>query len=558
MSTGPSLPPRWLHGLGQLTRRKAASQFEAAAHDPAKAQEQFLIGLLRANAQTEFGRSHGFATLGSTRDFVQGVPLMTAADLARWSDRLRQGERHLLTAEPPRFYAITTGTAGVHKYVPVTASYQAEFQRTVAIAFWHLYRRFPGAFTSKLLYFVGPRQVSVAPDGLDVGTMSGYNFTEMGPVIRALYAWPYELFQVADLETRDYLALYLAILGDISLITGVFPTSIVALLRGLETHAEALARDLREGTLKGAANLTTEQRRFFEAGLAPRRDLARRIERAAAAPVEEKAAEAFPRLRLAYCWTTSTAGLYVPELKRRLGPNVAVRDGIYAATEAWCNVPMGDEEPGGPAAVTSVFLEFLPEVDRANGSMRTVLAHELVEGGRYFPVVTNSAGLYRYLLDDVVEVCGRYHATPRIRFLRKMGAACNLVGELMEESHATQAVSEVLGARGLEATWFCMVADPSLLRYRLYLELAPACDGLTDAAIADLIAPLEARLGEVNFSYALERQEGALGRLEIRRVPIGRYLAWRQRRVSEGCGDAQLKAVHLLSDPDELPREFTT
>ena len=40
---------------------------------------------------------------------------------------------------------------------------------------------------------------------------------------------------------------------------------------------------------------------------------AQRMERAAAAPVEEKANEAWPSLRLVYCWTAASAALYLPE-----------------------------------------------------------------------------------------------------------------------------------------------------------------------------------------------------------------------------------------------------
>src|SRR5262249_9159954 len=143
-------------------------------------------------------------------------------------------------------------------------------------------------------------------------------------------------------------------------------------------------------------------------------------------------------------------------LKRRLGPDIAVRDGIYAATEAWCNVCIGDDEPGGPAAVTSVYLEFIPE---SGGD--PVPLHAVEDRKRYSIVVTNSARLYRYVLGDIVEICGYHHRPPRLRFVRKTGAASNLAGELLDESHVNGAVAAALRALGLEATWFALVADPT-------------------------------------------------------------------------------------------------
>src|SRR5262249_39684206 len=145
--------------------------------------------------------------------------------------------------------------------------------------------------------------------------------------------------------------------------------------------------------------------------------------------------EAWPALRLVYCWTGATAGLFVPELQRRLGPRVAVRDAIYAATEGWCSIPMGEDEPGGALAITSHYFEFIPE-----GGGEPQPAWTLEDGKRYAIVVTNAAGLYRYALNDIVEVCAFHGRCPRIKFVRKTVAASNLIGEKLDESHVNLAV----------------------------------------------------------------------------------------------------------------------
>jgi hypothetical protein len=464
------------------------------------------------------------------------------------------GERNLLTPDPPVFYAATTGTSGAHKVVPVTDRYRADFQKTVHVALSHMFLRFPAAFTSKVLYFVAARRLSTAADGHDVGYMSGYNYSEMPRAARALYAWPYEMFAVPDLAARAYLAVRYAVLGDVSIIAGVFPLGIVQLLRDLETHAETLVRDLRDGTLTGAPGLTPEELARFR--VAPRPDLAARLERAARAPVEEKVAEALPRLRLCYCWTTSTAGLYIPELARRLGPRVAVRDAIYAASEGWCNVTLGDEDPGGPAAVSSVYLELIPEEELDAPEPRTLPVEALEDGRRYGVVVTTSAGLYRYAVGDVIEVCGRHNATPRIRFVRKTGAASNLVGELLDETHVTEAVPAALDAAHLRATWFALVADASgaLPGYDLHLELAPGAAPPAD--LAALGADVDRRLVAGALTYG-DKLGTRLRPIRVVLVPAGRWEAWRRARLASGTGDAQLKTVHLVpagAPPEIVPR----
>lgn len=551
-----SFPPPWvLHRLGQLQRRAAARAFDRAAADPAAAQAAYLRALLAANADTEYGRKYGFAAIRTPAEFAARVPLVTYADLAPYVQRLMAGERGLLTAEAPIFYALSTGTTGGIKQIPVTPAYRREFQQTVQVAFWHVYRRFPQAFTGRFLYSVSPRRRMRAGDGLDVGSMSGFNFTEQPPLVRKLYAWPAELFEVADLPTRAYLALYLALVGDISLITGVFPLPIVTMLRALATEAEALAADLESGRLDGAKVLPPAQRAFFERLAVRDPALAARVRALPATPVEARVAQAFPKLRLVYCWTTSTAGLYVPELKRRLGPGVAVRDAIFAASEAWCNVPMGTEAPGGPAAVDVVYLEFIEEQAYLAGSRETSTVAGLEQGKRYFVVTTNSCGFYRYLLGDVVEVRGSYLATPAIHFVRKAGAWSNLAGEGLDESHVNEAVGAALAARGVEASWFALVGDGARPGYTLYLEPAPGA-AVADVALADLAADVDARLRAGVFFYNDVRAKALLEPIAGVALPAGRAAAWRDRRVAEGAGEAQLKTQHLYDAPAAVPPEF--
>ncbi|HUS67319.1 MAG TPA: GH3 auxin-responsive promoter family protein [Kofleriaceae bacterium] len=553
------LRPALLHLLGQATRLRTAGAFALAARDPGATQEARLVGLMRKNADTEYGRRHGFSDITSPATYARRLPLMTPADLEPWVDRLMAGERKLLTAADPVYYVRTTGSTGNAKHVPITAAYKAEFQKTVHVALWHLYARFPAAFVGRALYFVGSRRVARAADGNDIGTMSGFNFTELPPVLRAIYAWPYELFEVGDLTTRSYLALWLACLGDISLIAGIFPAPMVYLLRELSARADELAHDFRTGTLSPSLGLTAEQRAFF-ARFAdkPRPELADRLTRAARAPEHETARIAWPRLRLAYCWTTSTAGLYVPELSRRLGEGVAVRDAIYSACEGWCSIPMGEEEPGGALAVTSHYFEFIPESDFDAGLRETRTAAELEDGRRYYIVLSTGAGLYRYLLGDIVEVCGFHHATPRIRFVRKAGAASNLVGEKLDESHVTRAVGGSLVQAGLEATWFTLApelggAEPG---YALLVELAPASASADDAAIESLRSNVDRALGDASYDYGRLRAGGQLRPLVLHRLPAGSYQRVRQSKVKDGSAEAQLKTAHLVSDANGLPPEL--
>jgi hypothetical protein len=414
-----------------------------------------------------------------------------------------------------------------------------------------LRQRFPDAFRGRALYFVGSRRMAVAKGGNDVGTMSGFNYGAMPKLVRGIYAWPARLFEVADLRTRAFLALLYASVGDVSLIAGIFPAPIVYLLRDLSEHAPALAKSLKEGEPPGWLSLSAEQRSAFQRDLGRDSAAARRLDRATRAPEEEKAAEAWPALKLVYCWTGATAGAFVPELQRRLGPKVAVRDAIYAATEGWCSIPMGEDRLGGALAITSHYFEFIPET---GGEPRP--AWELEDGARYRIVLTNSAGLYRYDLLDVVEVCGHYRECPRIRFVQKAGAASNLVGEKLEESHVNDAVAAALREAGVEATFFTMAPAKGLRvpGYVLLLELRAAADTALLQKIRDRA---EGALGAAASDYARLRAIDHLARLEIRQIAAGTYDRVRQAKVADGSAEAQLKTAHLVDDAGKLPPELS-
>ena len=546
---------RALHALGQQSRGKAAREFDVASQDVEAAQRKVLGAILARNHGTEYARAHGVTAGMDPAAFIKAVPVMTPQTLQPLVKRLLQGERNILTADAPVYYVRTTGSTGEPKHVPITPSYRVEFQKTVHVALWHLYRKFPEAFHSRALYAVGSRKVARAPDGNDIGTMSGFNFTEMPALIRAVYAWPYELFDVKDLKTRTYLALTLASLGDPSLIAGIFPAPIVYMLRDLEAWAPQLAETLRTGKLPGHLQLTTEQQAFFASRIQADAAAAARMEAAAGAPVEKKASLAWPSLRLMYCWTTATAALYLPELKMRLGSGVAVRDAIYSACEGWCSIPMGDEESGGALAVTSHFFEFMDEETLEKGGTQTRMAWELEDHKRYYILFTTSAGLSRYLLGDIVETCGFYGRVPRIRFVRKGGAAANVAGEKLEEVHANDAVGAALQETGLAATFFTLAPDwgGTVPGYALYVEPAPQCAALPRERFESLAAAVDAGLGRVSFDYGRLRGSSQLAPVKLRLIPVGRYEEVRQARVADGSAEAQLKTAHLTADANSLP-----
>src|SRR4051812_30494336 len=92
-----------------------------AFRDPAARQWDVLTDLLGFNADTAFGREHGFGRIRTLADFRQAVPIRDYAGLSPWIERMAGGETKGLTAGEPGGYFTSSGSNGAHKKVPVTA-----------------------------------------------------------------------------------------------------------------------------------------------------------------------------------------------------------------------------------------------------------------------------------------------------------------------------------------------------------------------------------------------------------------------------------------------------
>ena len=68
------------------------ARFRAALSHPEKVQRAILFRYLRENAETAFGRAHGFSAIRTVEEFQERVPLSAWEDVAPWVDRIAAGE----------------------------------------------------------------------------------------------------------------------------------------------------------------------------------------------------------------------------------------------------------------------------------------------------------------------------------------------------------------------------------------------------------------------------------------------------------------------------------
>lgn len=94
---------------------------EKSSLNPMEENEKLLRKILRKNADTEFGKQHGFSEIKSIEDFRRNVPVSVYDDYAPLIERVKNGEKNILTSSKILGYSRTSGSSGVPKYIPATS-----------------------------------------------------------------------------------------------------------------------------------------------------------------------------------------------------------------------------------------------------------------------------------------------------------------------------------------------------------------------------------------------------------------------------------------------------
>ena len=455
-------------------------RYRAALSDPAVTQEAILKHYLRANADTAFGRAHRFPLIRSVDEYQASVPLASYADFSQSIDDIWIGKQAILTRDPVRSLALSSGSVSAAKRIPYTARLQREFRRAIAPWVADLYRGRPQLILGSSYWSITPvaRDPTPEPGVIPVG------FEEDGEYLGAVWkrlvdatlAVPGAVRFVRDVDAFRYVTLlFLLRRPDLSLVSVWHPSFLTLLLDALPLNWDSLIKDVRGGTIDPPSGLPAAIERDLRSGLRPN---PRRAEELAAVGPEDYTA-IWPRLQLVSCWADGHAAFSLRTLRRML-PGVQIQPKGVLATEAVVTLPF---QGLMPLAVRSHFFEFLREG-------RTYLAHQLVPGEVYSVVVTTGGGLYRYRLEDRIEVDGFVQRTPSLRFLGKEDCVSDLCGEKLNETFVAGALDQACARFRVAPR--CALVAPDLSGvpqgYTLYLETdaepPPALSGLLDEYLA--------------------------------------------------------------------------
>lgn len=546
----------------QAMARLAAMQFyrfrfwrpvKRHADRPADAQIDVLRSITAANRDTTFGREHGFADIDDARTFRARVPVQHYEMLRPYIDRQRRTGETALTAEAPLFYAQTSGTTGTPKYIPITPASLAIHRAEQALFSYLQFKACPQAFAGMAMGIMGAAVESRLDSGHAVGSVSGHLYQSLPRFIQSRFVVPPAVSSISDYRLKYQVILQLALAQpDITYIGSPNPSTFLRLLEILNSDRAALLRSLATGTSGVLAELDEPLQALVTSRLSAMPARAAQLQKLP----ELTYANVWPGLRLLTTWTGGSCGVALGALRKTLPAEALVMELGYQATEIRGTIPLAAETAGGLPPLHHAFFEFVERSawDRERPDFLTL--DQLEPRAQYYVLVTSTSGLYRYFMNDLVEVTGRFRKTPLVRFVQKGKGVTNLTGEKLYEAQVIDAVQGELSRRGIAPTFFVMVADENATTYRLLVESQA---GAPDAAA--VAGAIDRRLGQINIEYHAKRDSGRLPPLALTWLRPGAAEAYKAAAVRAGQREGQLKPPvlqyrrDLLIDFDEYAIE---
>jgi hypothetical protein len=476
-----------------------------AREDPVATQDAMLRRLLARAATTRFGREHGFARIRDRRAFQAAVPLRRYEDF--WSAYWQLVFPLLDDCSWPGripFFAASSGTStGATKFIPVTwEMIRSNRQAGLDLLAYHL-RQYPQSriFAGRNLLLGGSTDLVERAPGVKSGDLSG-----IAAATVPIWARPF-----------------------------AFPPPGIARLSDWSVKMARLAERAPHADIRSIAGTPSWLLLFFD-------ELARRYPERRARLVDF-----FPRLELMIHGGVNFAPYRARFAEWLEGSRAETRE-VYAASEGF--VAAADRGEGEGLRVVldhGIFYEFVPvaEIDVAQPTRHGI--GDIETGVDYAPVLTTCAGLWAYVVGDIVRFVSR--DPPRLLVTGRLSYTLSAFGEHLTGEEIEAAVTAAATAIGTGVRDFSVGA--------LYPERAGAIGGhlfvveferpIGGNEIGRFAAAIDRDLMR-NLDYEAHRAGGfGLRAPEILSLRQGGFAEWMRRRGRLG---SQNKVPRVIADPE--------
>jgi len=499
----------------------------AKTYSPDRSQKKVLKQILRANKQSRFGIDHEFSTISNYDDFKKRVPVSRYEDLRHYIDNDSNEAIGGLTSEKPVLFAQTSGTTGKPKYIPVLKRDIARYKKNQQILASDIHKHIPGAYHGKLLAMVSPAIEGHRTCGTPYGSMSGFLHQNMSKMVKSKYVVPQAIFSIADYQEK-YIAIAAHALAcdNISFMVTANPSSLLKLADIILEHRHRLLQIIEMGD--ETIDLPPKPTRA--------KILRKLLVDQSRCSTEPLFRLLWPMLKVVATWTAGSCKVLLPRLRSLISMSINIVELGYISSEFRGTINIDVKTNTCIPSIDENFYEFVKVNNWEAGHHDFKRITDLKVGEQYYIFVTTQSGLYRYCIDDIIEVDGYYNKTPTLRFIQKGKGITNITGEKLYENQVISAIDQTLSNSNTTAQFFMMVGCQNNLKYTVYIESDP---------IYNASQIIESELSKLNIEFKSKRESGRLMPTKVVFVAPGTGESYKAHCITNGQREAQFKLMHL-------------
>jgi hypothetical protein len=502
---------------------------------------------------TVYGREHNFQAILEApgqdifEAFNKHVPINNYEDLRPYVERHKNGEADVLFPGKPKMYGTTSGTTKEPKWIPITERYYHDvYKKSNQTWFYTLIKNKPKTFYGKTLSIVGKAIEGAAPDGTVYGSISGIAQRDIPRFMSVLHPSPADVFHITDYKARYYAIMRMGIEQDITLIITANPSTLVEMQSNANDFFDEYVEDIENGTLSRRFPIPDEIRTLLEKRIKPNPKRAEELRQLKVRYGTVLPKHYWPRMQIVNVWMCGNTTVYLEKVRNSFPEHTVFHEFGYFSTECKVGLVLKSNTLDTVPCGHMTYFEFIHESETEQKNPKVYRLWELKKGERYCPLVTTSAGLYRYNMTDLVEITGFYNQYPLIKFVQKVNGTISLTGEKLCERQFIDAVHSCSREMGLPLGFFVGFANPEKSNYRFYYEFADQTISMPRAE--EFTKAVDIRLQEYNTEYESKRSSNRVKAPDTSLLVKDSFEQFKAACIEKGYRDGQFKLNLLMLD----------
>ena len=537
-------------------------KLKSVSRNPRRTSEQTLRGILNYAKDTVYGREHHFAEILAAKDdkelyalYQKYVPAQEYEALRPYVERHKNGEANVLFPGKPIMYATTSGTTKEPKWVPITDVYlNSVYGKMTKVWLFNFIKNRPKVFTGKIVSIVGKVIEGYAPDGTVFGSVSGVTQRDCPKFVKKLYASPADVFSITDYNARYYAIMRMGIERNITLIVTANPSTIVEMQNNVNEFYDQYVDDIEHGTLNKDLNISPEIRAAIQPYLKPNPERAAELRALKQKYGTVLPKHYWPNLQILNTWKCGNTKVYVDKFQHSFPEQMLHQEFGYFSSE--CRFGLVLDDTNNTVLFPHFhYYEFIEEHDLENEHPHFLQLHELEQGKRYCPFVTTYAGLYRYNMNDLVEVGPNFENTPTVHMIQKVNGIVTMTGEKLHERQFIEAVHAAEKELQMPVKFFVGFADLSISAYHFYYEFENLAT--TQQQAEQFTRKVDQVLQQSNIEYKAKRESFRVKDPVTHRLQRESFEHFKAQCIAEGARDGQFK-MNLLMQDEKRHAKFKT